>query len=125
MSKVFTALAVSADGYITGSNPRPGHGLGDGGMLFDWYGDPRNAAVYEQLIDRVGAVVTGRTTYDDSEGFGGDGPHPAAPMVVVSRRPPGTPAPGASSSPTRSRARSRRPRPWRATRTWRSRAASP
>lgn len=88
MSKVFTALAVSVDGYITGSNPRPGHGLGDGGMLFDWYGDPRNAAVYEQLIDRVGAVVTGRTTYDDSEGFGGGGPHPTAPMVVVSRRPP-------------------------------------
>lgn len=87
MSKVFTALAVSVDGYITGSNPRPGHGLGDGGTLFDWYGDPRNAAVYEQLIGRVGAVVTGRTTYDDSEGFGGGGPHPTAPMVVVSHRP--------------------------------------
>lgn len=64
MSRVFTALAVSVDGYITGSGPRPGHGLGDGRMLFDWYGDPRNAAVYEQLVDRVGAVVTGRTTYD-------------------------------------------------------------
>ena len=35
--KVFTALAVSVDGYITGRDPGPGHGLGDGGMLFDWY----------------------------------------------------------------------------------------
>lgn len=87
MSKVFTALAVSVDGYITGRHPRPGRGLGDGGVLFDWYGDAGNAAVYEQLIDRVGAVVTGRTTYDDSESFGGGGPHPTAPMVVVSHRP--------------------------------------
>ncbi|KAA9156018.1 dihydrofolate reductase [Amycolatopsis acidicola] len=87
MSKVFSALATSADGYITGRDPRPGHGLGDGGVLFDWYSDPRNAAVYQGLVDRVGAVVTGRTTYDDSEGFDGGGPHPSAPMVVVTHRP--------------------------------------
>jgi hypothetical protein len=31
--KVFTALAVSVDGYITGRDPGPGHGLGDGGLL--------------------------------------------------------------------------------------------
>lgn len=87
MSKVFAALAVSVDGFITGRDPRPGHGLGDGGTLFTWYGDPANRAVYEELIDRVGAVVTGRTTYDDSEGFGGGSPHPTAPMIVVGHRP--------------------------------------
>lgn len=86
MTKVLAALAVSTDGYITGSNPRPGHGLGDDGVLFDWYGDTGNSAVYQQLVDRVGAVVTGRTTYDDSEGFHGGSPHPTAPMVVVSHR---------------------------------------
>ncbi|HWC22767.1 MAG TPA: dihydrofolate reductase family protein [Flexivirga sp.] len=86
MSKVLAALAVSTDGYITGRNPRPGHGLGDGGVLFDWYGDPGNAATYQQLVDRVGAVVTGRTTYDDCEGFDGGSPHPTAPMVVLSHR---------------------------------------
>ncbi|SFC89051.1 hypothetical protein SAMN04487968_11387 [Nocardioides terrae] len=43
MSTFFSALATSADGYITG-----------------------------------------RTTYDDCEGFGGGSPHPTAPMVVVS-----------------------------------------
>jgi len=87
MSKVFSALATSADGFLTGRDPRPGHGLGDGGVLFDWYGDPRNASYYQALSDRVGAVVTGRTTYDDSEAFGGGSPHPTAPMVVVSHRP--------------------------------------
>jgi dihydrofolate reductase len=88
VTKIFTALAVSVDGYITGRNPGPGRGLGDGGALFDWYGDPANADYFAALSGRVGAVITGRTTYDDSEGFGGGGPHPTAPMVVVSHRPP-------------------------------------
>lgn len=87
MSAVFTGLSVSVDGFITGRDPRPGHGLGDGGMLFDWYGDDRNADYYRGLVDRVGAIVTGRTTYDDCGGFGGGSPHPTAPMVVVSHRP--------------------------------------
>ena len=87
MSKVLCALATSADGFITGHDPRPGHGLGDGGVLFGWYGDARNATYFQALSDRVGAVVTGRTTYDDSEGFAGGSPHPTAPMVVLSHRP--------------------------------------
>jgi len=33
MDKVFTSLAVSVDGFITGRGPGPGHGLGDGGIL--------------------------------------------------------------------------------------------
>lgn len=87
MTRVLTALAVSVDGFITGRDARPGHGLGDGGVLFDWYGDPRNASYFGSLGDSVGAVVTGRTTYDDCEGFGGGSPHATAPMVVVSHRP--------------------------------------
>ncbi len=87
MTKVFTGLSVSVDGFITGRDPRPGHGLGDGGMLFDWYGNSANADYYGELVDRVGAIVTGRKTYDDSEGFDGGSPHPTAPMVVVSHRP--------------------------------------
>ena len=87
MSTVFSALATSVDGYITGRDPRPGHGLGDGEILFDWFGDSRNASDYEALVERVGAAVTGRSTYDDSEQFGGESPHPTAPMVVVTHRP--------------------------------------
>ena len=101
MGKIFAALAVSVDGFITGRSPGPGHGLGDGGVLFDWYGDgdtPSQAfpgfrlfepsrSVFDGLAERIGAVVAGRNTYDDSEGFGGAGPHPTAPLFVVSHRP--------------------------------------
>ena len=44
MSAVFTALATSGDGYITGPDPSPEQALGHGGsVLFDWYfnGDTR------------------------------------------------------------------------------------
>ena len=80
MSKVLAALAVSVDGYITGREPGPGRGLGDGSTLFDWYfdGDTESAVfggfklsepsarVFDALAGRVGAVVAGRNTYDDS-----------------------------------------------------------
>ena len=39
MSKVFSAHAVSVDGYISGRDPGAGRGLGDAPMLFDWYFD--------------------------------------------------------------------------------------
>jgi dihydrofolate reductase len=101
MSKVFSALAVSVDGYITGRDPGAGRGLGDGGRLFDWYFDGETASkvfdgfrlsegsarVFDAVAGRVGAVVAGRTTYEHSEGFGGGSPHPAAPLFVLSHRP--------------------------------------
>lgn len=103
MDKVFAALAVSVDGFITGRDPGPGHGLGDGGILFDWYGSgdapsrvfggfklfEPSRAIFDGIAARVGAVVAGRNTYDDSDGFGGSGsPHPTAPLIVASHRPP-------------------------------------
>jgi dihydrofolate reductase len=101
MSKVFSAHAVSVDGYITGRDPGPGRGLGDGTMLFDWYGDgdtpsrvfdefrlsEASALVFDALAARVGAVVAGRNTYEDSNRFGGGGPHPTARLFVLSHRP--------------------------------------
>jgi dihydrofolate reductase len=101
MSKVFSALTVSVDGYITGRDPGPGRGLGDGGTLFDWYGNgdvpsrvfdgfrlsEPSARVFDTLAGRVGASLAGRNTYDDSEGFGGGSPHPTAPLVVLTHRP--------------------------------------
>jgi dihydrofolate reductase len=32
-------------------------------------------------------VIAGRNSYDDANGWGGGGPHPTAPLVVVSHRP--------------------------------------
>jgi dihydrofolate reductase len=100
MSKVITALSVSVDGYITGRNPGPGRGLGDGGTLFDWYFDgdvpsqvfdgfklsEPSARLFDALASRVGASLAGRNTYDDSEQFGGGSPHPTAPLVVLTHR---------------------------------------
>lgn len=101
MSKVIAGLSVSVDGYITGRDPGPGRGLGDGGMLFDWYFDgdtpsqvfdgfrlsEPSARVFDALAARVGAGVSGRKTYDDSDSFGGGGPHPTAPLFILSHRP--------------------------------------
>ncbi|WP_409180237.1 dihydrofolate reductase family protein [Amycolatopsis sp. VS8301801F10] len=105
MTKVFSALSVSVDGYISGRRPEGadevGSGLGDAGALFDWYftGDTPSeifggfklsepsARVFDSLAARVGATVVGHATYDHSSHFGGGGPHPTAPLFVVSRNP--------------------------------------
>jgi len=101
MGSVLVALSVSVDGFITGRDPRTGHGLGDGGRLFAWYfdGDTPSAAfdgfalsepsrrVFDAAAARVGASLVGRHTYDDSGWGAGGTPHPTAPVVVVSHRP--------------------------------------
>jgi dihydrofolate reductase len=70
-------------------------------MLFDWYFDGDvpshefesfrlsgpSAQVFDAIAGRVGASLAGRNTYDDSDGFGGGGPHPNAPLIVLSHRP--------------------------------------
>jgi dihydrofolate reductase len=101
MSKVISAHAVSVDGYITGRDPGPGRGLGDATMLHDWYFDgdtpsrvfdgfalsEPSARVFDAGAARVGAVVAGRKTYEDSDRWGGDGPVPTAALFVLSHRP--------------------------------------
>ncbi|MFF1571366.1 dihydrofolate reductase family protein [Leifsonia sp. NPDC058292] len=107
MSKVICGLAVSVDGYITGRDPGPGRGLGDGGALFDWYGSGStpsqvfdgfrltepSARIFDELASRVGASLAGHTTYTDSNDFANGGPHPTAPLVVLSHSsfPPANP----------------------------------
>ena len=105
MSKVFSAHAVSVDGYISGRTPDGekefGRGLGDAPMLFDWYMDgdtpsqvfdgfklsEPSARFFDVVAARVGAAVAGRTTYEHSGHWGGSGPHPTAPLFVLSHRP--------------------------------------
>ncbi|SDS30167.1 RibD C-terminal domain-containing protein [Actinopolymorpha singaporensis] len=101
MSKVFVALSVSVDGYITGRDPGAGRGLGDAPLLFDWYFDgdtssrvfdgfrlsEASARVFDAVAGRVGATLAGRNTYDDSGWANGGTPHPTAPLVVLSHRP--------------------------------------
>lgn len=101
MCKIVSAMAASVDGFVTGRDPRPGQGLGDAAVLHEWYwdGDTPSTVVPQfrlsettrRFIDpfaaRTGAVIAGRTTYDDANGWGGGSPHPTAPLFVVSHRP--------------------------------------
>ena len=105
MSRIFSAHAVSVDGYISGRTPDGheefGRGLGDAPMLFDWYMDgdtpsqlfggfklsEPSARFFDAIAARVGAAVAGRATYEHSGHWGGGSPHPTAPLFVLSHRP--------------------------------------
>ena len=105
MAHVLIALTTSVDGFIADADD----GVDD---LFRWYFDgdttvqpyldaeeagaegpqfrlqPANAAVFQDVIDGVGAVVTGRRTYEVSGAWGGQGPIPGRPLFVVTHEPP-------------------------------------
>jgi len=101
MSKVVTGLSVSLDGFIAGPNDGPANPLGDGGgKLFEWWtagpetigGDDRfrpparSRAVVEEAFG-VGAVITGRRTFDIARGWGGR--HPVGvPFFLLTHNPP-------------------------------------
>jgi dihydrofolate reductase len=90
MGKVFADISVSLDGFVTGPNPGPGQGLGEGGdRLHEWaYGlksfrEPhgmeggesnRDSEVLQEAMTRPGAGVMGRKMFDDGEGPWGDDP---------------------------------------------------
>ena len=97
---MFAALAASVDGYITGPDPNPGRPLGVGGdQLFDWYRDGDTRARRTRTfgcplrVPRFSTLSPVARPYDDSDGWDGEGPHPTAPLFVLSHRPA---PPGAS-----------------------------
>jgi dihydrofolate reductase len=85
---------------ITGRDPGPGRGLGDGSMLFDWYsnGDvpvpddgpakvsQASADYIKPIWDKLGALVVGRHVFDITNGWEGN-PPVGDHIVVVSHRP--------------------------------------
>jgi dihydrofolate reductase len=101
MGKVATGLTMSLDGFIAGPNDGPGQPLGEGGMrLFDWYssGDteyampgtemvvrvsPQSADLLREAHSKMGAFVTGRRTFDITNGWGGRPPLGAPTFVVT------------------------------------------
>lgn len=101
MGKVATGLTMSLDGFIAGPNDGPEHPLGEGGMrLFDWYssGDteyrlpgtemvfevsPQSAGLLRETHGRMGAFVTGRRTFDITNGWGGRPPLGVPTFVVT------------------------------------------
>ena len=101
MTKVLAGITTSVDGYIAGPNDGPGKGLGEGGeRLHYWvfggpwsYGaEPRgeptgeDAAWLEEAIGRIGAVVSGRWTYEAARHWGDENPW-GLPVFIVTHRP--------------------------------------
>ena len=101
MNKVVAAITMSVDGYFTGPDDGPGCGLGvDGERLHYWvFGGPwsyesgprgettgEDQAWLDEAMERVGAVVGGRWTYEAADHWGGTNPW-GIPFFIVTHRP--------------------------------------
>jgi dihydrofolate reductase len=101
--KVIAAVAVSVDGFTAGPGDGPSQPLGLGGeQLFTWFEDgdtpgrfypwmkmsTASAAAFDGFITRIGAVITGRRTYDIARAWHGQGEVPGAPLFVVTHHVP-------------------------------------
>jgi dihydrofolate reductase len=101
MGEVATGLSMSLDGFIAGPNDGPERPLGEGGeWLFEWYssGDteyrwpgtemvfiisPQSARLLSETHTKMGAFVTGRRTFDITNGWGGRPPLGVPTFVVT------------------------------------------
>lgn len=84
MGKVILDMAVSLDGYIADPNG------GDAG-LYNWYFAPAppSAAVIDELVQSLGAIIMGRGAYRVGEAVDGftDDPYDAARFVLTHHAP--------------------------------------
>lgn len=102
--KVTAAVAVSLDGFAAGAGDSPEQPLGLGGeQLFTWFENGQtpgrfypwmkmsaaSAAAFDGFIARIGAVITGRRTYDIARAWEGKGEVPGAPLFVLTHNVPG------------------------------------
>ena len=101
MGEVKVGLSMSLDGFIAGPNDGPERPLGEGGeRLFEWYssGDteyrlpgtemmfevsPQSAELLREAHGKMGAFVTGRRTFDITNGWGGNPPLGVPSFVVT------------------------------------------
>ena len=98
---VIATITTSVDGYVTGSDDRPGQGLGVGGerlhhwvMGGPWTYDSEHDTGGQTGVDKehldslvadMGAAVCGRGMYDAAGAWGGTNPF-AGPLFVVTHR---------------------------------------
>ena len=109
MTKVLAGITTSVDGYIAGPNDGPGKGLGEGGERLHYWvfggpwtydaesrGEPtgEDAAWLAEVITKVGAVVSGRWTYEAARHWGDENPW-GLPVFIVTHRPEEEPESGA------------------------------
>ena len=97
MARVTCDMSTSLDAYVTGPNDSRENPFGDGaGMLHDGWSTrrpTRTAPSCRRALDRVGAIVMGRKSFDKNEGDGGwadSGPVGDTPCVVVTHNKPTT-----------------------------------
>jgi len=104
MSRVFSTMAMSLDGFITGPQDDAQNPAGiDGMRLMDWLGgggsgeegdrvegfrptDPHSRMVFDESLS-TGAVITGKRTGDFAGYWGGDH-HDGVPIFVPTHQPP-------------------------------------
>ena len=108
MTKVVAIMSMSLDGYVADAND----GVAE---VFDWYfsGDvevstgsmspgmtfqvsPPSADHLRGLMAEVGAMLTGRRTFDAADGWGGRHPWDVPAFVVTHHVPDGWPRPGST-----------------------------
>ncbi len=99
MARVIADISISLDGFVTGPDPGPENGLGDGGeALHTWalHPDPVDHDVLDAAVAATGAVIMGRRLFDivdgphgwnDEMGYGA-GRASEPPVLVVTRVPP-------------------------------------
>lgn len=92
MNTLTLDISISLDGYITAAGRTPEEPLGRGGeRLHDWIRTESGSDLLTDAVSRLGAVITGRRTYDDSvPWWGADGPSGRArrPVFVVTHEAP-------------------------------------
>jgi dihydrofolate reductase len=87
MTSVQVNISMSVDGFITGPNLEEHPGLGEGGeILHAWIGESDGQKVLEEAFGSAGAVVTSRTIFDGTGGWGDEPPF-KMPVFVVTHRP--------------------------------------
>lgn len=97
MGKVVFDITATLDGFVAGPNDNPDLPMGEGGLrLFDWYFAEAEASrapqdmdpeIREEAARAVGAIVSGRRTYNNAHGWNGE--HPLhVPVFVVTHQPP-------------------------------------
>jgi dihydrofolate reductase len=104
MAKVVIDVSVSLDGYVAGPNDGQKYPLGQRGgeHIFDWFttGDTpahgselfkpegNNIQVVDEMVERSGAMLTGRRTYEITNGWSGSHPIRGLPIVIMSHSVP-------------------------------------
>ena len=107
---VVIEMSMSLDGFVAGPDDDMDHKMGKrgGDHVFDWLGSGKvaypagsflkpegpNRALVQEMYDRYGAFVSGRRTYDLTEGWGGRHPLNGIPGFILTHNPDPAPPRG-------------------------------